>query len=249
MDEWNGTFEQVDPRIVIVDHRYQRPEKQNLIAAIAANPDWAAFGAISLYRREGMLVCVDGQQRLRGILQSEKPPKTVPAVIQPKANVVKEATTFAAMNITRRPVESMEKHISLVVAEAPASLAIERATKKAGFSLEQNSSQTGDPNTVQAISALYSIYSKLGEEGLVQTLVQARDSWPSDHLGVSAHLLRGVMQVLIDLGEDYNRAKVTTALARSSPSLILRKSEAMRFDFGGSKQKNVRRAIRDLCKI
>lgn len=249
MEAWTGTFELVDPRLIIVDHRYQRPEKKTLIDAIAANPDWAAFGAVSCYRRnDGMLVCVDGQQRLRGVLDSEKPPKLIPTVIQPKATVQREATTFAAINITRRAVESMEKHNSLVVAQNPTALAIERALEKAGFSLDSDY-RSGDPHTVQAVGALYSIYSRLGEEGIVQVLVQARDAWPNDRLGISAHLLRGVAQVLIDQGENYNRAKLTAALSKSTPSLILRKSDELRFDLGGSKQKNVRRAIKALCKV
>lgn len=249
MEPYTGRFELIDPRIVVVDHRYQRPEKPNLIAAIAANPDWAAFGAISCYERDGgVLVCVDGQQRLRGILASENPPDRVPAVIHPSASLQREATTFAAMNITRRPVESMEKHTSLVVAKNATALAIVRAVDKAGFTLG-GAGANPDPNTVGAIGALYIIYGKIGEEGLVQTLVQARDSWPGDRLGVSAHLLRGISQVLIDLGESYNRPKVTAALGRSTPHEILRKSEELKFDLGGSKLKNVRRSIKTLCKI
>lgn len=247
MEAWNGKFELVDPRLIVVDHRYQREEKANLIAAIAANPDWAAFGALSLYRRGDVLYCVDGQQRLRGVLNSASPPKVVPAVIQDQGTVVDEATTFAAINITRRAVESMEKHKALVSAKNATALAIDRAAEKAGFTIGV---EVADPNTVMAISALYHIYSRLGEEGVVQTLVQARDSWPSDRLGVSAHLLRGISQVIIDLGDEgYNRGKVTAALSKTSPALILRQSEALRFDLGGSKQKNVRRAIKALCKI
>lgn len=248
MEAWNGTFELVDPKIIVVDHRYQRPEKTALIAAIAANPDWGAFGAISCFRRDTTYVCVDGQQRLRGVLTSENPPAKVPVVIQPKGSLQREAATFAAINITRRAVESMEKHTSLVVAKNPTALAIERALEKTGYSIDKDF-RSGDPHTITAVSALYSIYSRLGEEGLTQVLVQARDAWPNDRLGVSAHLLRGVAQALIDQGESYNRAKMTTALAKTTPTLLLRKSEELRYDVGGSKQRNVRRALKALCKI
>lgn len=249
LDAWSGKFDLVDPRTVVVDHRYQRDEKENLIATIAANPDWAAFGALSLYERNGTLVCVDGQQRLRGVMTSDNPPKLVPAVIQPEANIKREAMTFAAVNINRRPPESMEKHRALVVAENSVALAIERAVDTAGFSLEQGKTTSGDVNTIQAIRALYVIHKRIGEAGLVQVLIQARDSWPEDPLALSANMLYGISQVLIDLGETYNRAKVTAALGKSVPSLILRRSEGLRFDKGGSKQVNVRRALKELCKI
>jgi hypothetical protein len=250
MEDWNGKFELVDPRLITVDHRYQRDEKPALIAAIAANPDWAAFGALSLYRRDGgVLVCVDGQQRLRGILESEDPPRRVPAVIQEKASPEREAKTFAAINIARRAVDAFEKHKALIVAKTPTALAIERAVDKAGFSIAAPGRTPAGAHDVMAVSALYAIHGQLGEEGVVQVLVQARDAWPDDRNGVSAHMLRGIANVIIDQGESYNRAKVTAALARSTPHAILRKSEELKFDFGGSRQKNVRRAIKTLCKI
>jgi hypothetical protein len=249
MQEWNGEFELVDPRVIVIDHRYQRQEKPNLIAAIAANPDWGAFGAVSLYRRDKTLVCVDGQQRLRGVLQSKNPPKVVPAVIQPQAPLEREAASFAAINITRKAVDTYEKHHSLICAKNPTALAIERATEKAGYTITSTSQASGQVNSVWAVAALYSVYNLLGEEGLVQVLVQARDSWPSESAGVNAHMLRGVAAVLVDQAEIYNRAKLTAALSRSTPALILRKSEELRFDFGGSKQRNVRRAIKALCHV
>lgn len=34
MEAWNCNFELIDPRVIVVDHRYQRPEKADLIASI-----------------------------------------------------------------------------------------------------------------------------------------------------------------------------------------------------------------------
>lgn len=245
MDEWNGKFEMVDPTLIVVDHRYQRPEKEVLIGKIAKNPNWAAFGALSLYRRDGVLVCVDGQQRLRGVLSSENPPKLVPAVIQDTATLAQEAQTFVDMNITRTAVQALEKHHGLVAAENPAALAIERAVATAGYSLGGGSAA----NNIQAVSTLYYVYNMLGEDGLVQVLSQARDSWPNDPAGVNVNMLRVICDVITEQGSDYHRGKLTTALAKSTPADILRKASALMFDLGGSKQVNVRRAVKALCKI
>jgi hypothetical protein len=248
MDEWNGTFEKVNPREIVIDHRYQRSEKPILIARIAENPDWAAFGALSCYRRDGLLVCVDGQQRLRGILSTDKPPLLVPCVIQEKAPVEKEARTFVTVNVNRTSVQSLEKHRGLVMAKDPAALAINRSVETAGFSLGQRSG-TENPHTISAVASIYNAYNVLGEEGLLQLLVQLRDSWPNDGAAVGASIINGVRDVLVDLGDDYNRAKVTAALAKTSPALIMRKAKEIEFDIGGSMQINVRRAINKLCKL
>lgn len=246
MDEWNGKFELVDPKLVVVDHRYQRTEKENLIAKIASSPDWAAFGALSCYQREGVLVCVDGQQRLAGVLQSETPPKKVPAVIFDKATLDKEAQTFTKINVNRTQLSALEKHRGLVVAKNPAALAVERAADKAGFTLQPS---TGSTRNIQAIGAVYNAYNLLGEDGLLQVLVQLRDAWPGETSALTVNIIRGVTDVMIDLGSDYNRAKLTNSLAKATPGAIMRKAEELRFDTGGSKQKNVRRAIKALCKV
>ena len=257
MHEWDGSFELVDPREIIVDHRYQRTEKPSLIASIAANLDWAAYGTLSCYRRsapanspdgKGVLVCVDGQQRLCGALESEDPPKKVPVIVFDKANLKTEAQAFAVININRLAVNSLAKHRSLTVAQQPAALAINRAVEKAGYTINMDGRDNG-PHDIMAISALYTIHSLIGEEGLVQTLVQARDAWPDDRRGVSAHMLRGIANLIMEKGEEYNRPKLTTALSRSEPNKIERRADAFRFDLGGSKQVNIRRAFKALCKI
>lgn len=250
MEDWDGKFEMVDPRLVVVDHRYQRDEKETLVSRIAQSPSWEAFGAISCYRRDNnVLVCVDGQQRLRGILASENPPKKVPAIIFEKAKLKDEASTFVTINIQRKAVTPIEKHRGLVVAGNPAALAIERALDTTGFSLAYGGQSSSSPKNIGAIAALYEVYNTLGEEGLVQVLVQIRDAWPKDTQATSQGIIRGLCYVMIDLGTEYHRGKLTTQLSKTSPTEILRESEALKFDMGGSKQTNIRRAFKKLAKV
>lgn len=251
MDDWNavGTFELVNPKEIVVDHRYQRAEKDNLISEIAKAPNWEAFGAVSCYRRDGVLVCIDGQQRLRGVLTSEEPPQLVPAIIFEKTSLSNEAMTFVKVNITRTSVTSLEKHRALVVANHPAALAVERAVAHVGFSVQGSTNERTGGRAISAISSIYHVYNTLGEEGLVQVLTQIRDAWPDDHVGLSLNIIRGVCDVLVDQGAEYHRGKLTAALATTSPYLILRKAEEFKFQYAGSKQTNVRRAIKELCKV
>ena len=249
MDKWPGKFEMVDPNKIVVDRRYQRPENELLISQITADFDWAAFGAVSLYRRNGsLLVVVDGQQRIRGALRTSEPPELIPAVIQDKTSVEGEARTYVKMNIVRRSVPTLDRHRGNVIAKDPAALGVARAVEKAGFTLGGVTS-AGDANTVSAVSAVYDAYNTLGEEGLVQVLTQARDSWPDDPAATSVRMIRVLTEVLLELGTDYNRPKVTAARGRSSPILLTKKAKELNFEFGGSLHKNMRRAVKTLCKI
>lgn len=245
MNEWTGTFELINPRDVVVDHRYQREEKPALIAKIAAAPDWAAFGALSCYKRGGLYFCFDGQQRLRGILSSPTPPKLVPAIIHAAAPLDVEASAFVKVNVDRKAVDPLEKHRGQLVAKDPVALALERAVEKAGFTI----GYSGDSRSVSAIATLHYAYNLLGEAGLTQVLVQVREAWPDDRAATSTNILRGLADVIAGMNGNYQRQKVTASLSRTSPALILRKAEELRFDLGGSKQINVRRAFKALAKV
>ena len=93
------------------------------------------------------------------------------------------------------------------------------------------------------------IYNRIGQEGLLQTLVVIKDAWPDDPTALSTHILRGVAELIEEQGENYNRAKLTTALKKTAPHMVLRKADELRFDFGGSKLSNVRRAFAALSGL
>lgn len=241
----------VDPRTIVIDHRYQRPAKNTLISTIAQAPNWFAFGVPSCFRRSnGILYCVDGQQRLAGVLKSEKPPKLVPIVWFDVQDVAEEAEIFVMINEWRKSLQPIEKHRGKIVAQDPATLAIERAVTKAGFTIDTHSgSGAANSRTIQAVAGVGVIYNRIGEEGLLQTLTCIKDAWPDDGAALSTHILRGVAELIEEQGDAYNRAKLTTALKKTQPHLVLRKADELKLDFGGSKITQVRRAFAVLCGL
>jgi hypothetical protein len=251
MDPYSGTFELVDPKAIVVDHAYQRDKKNSLIQAIAQAPSWEAFGAPVCFKRSnGMLYCADGQQRILGVLASEEPPLRVPVVWFPvNGGTSTEAAVFVRINEYRKALSAIEKHKGKIVAKDPAALGIERALETAGFSLHTANDASHNPRNIQAVAGVGVIYNRMGEDGLVQTLLVVRDAFPDDAMGVSTHILRGVAQVIEEQGDAYERQALTRALARTSPAQILRTADKFRFDFGGSKISNVRRAIKTLAKV
>lgn len=251
MNGYPGTFELVDPRTVVIDHRYQRQAKNTLISTIAQSPSWEAFGVPTCFKRgNGMLYCADGQQRIAGMLRSEKPPKLIPVVWFDIQDVPEEAQVFVMINEWRKSLQPIEKHRSKIVAHDPAALAIEEAVTQAGFTID-TSAGTGSANarTIQAVAGVNTIYNRIGQEGLLQTLVVIKDAWPDDGAALSTHILRGVAELIEEQGENYNRAKLTTALRKTQPHFVLRKADELRFDFGGSKLSNVRRAFAALAGL
>lgn len=250
MNGYHGTFEMVDPRTLVVDHRFQRPEKGTLIQQIAQSPSWEAFGVPVCFKRANdVLYVADGQQRVKGIMASNDPPLRVPVVWFPMEGVEEEAQVFVRINEWRKQLLPIEKHKAKVVAKDPAALGVTRAVEKAGFSIGHGGRTTDSPRTIQAVAGINMIYNRIGEEGLVQTLTCIREAWPDDSAGISTHVLRGVGELIEEQGDEYNRANLILALKRTSPSAVLREADKFRFDFGGSKLSNVRRAFKQLAKI
>jgi hypothetical protein len=246
LNGYPGNFEQVDPRKIVIDWRYQRQPKNTLIQTIAQNPSWEAFGVPTCFRRaNGMLYCADGQQRIAGVMKSEKPPKTVPVVVFDIQDVEEEAEVFVMINELRKSLQPIEKHRGKIVAGNPASVAIEEVVTKTGFTIDTNTGKgsAGGARTIQAVAGVYVIYDRIGEEGLQQTLTVIKDAWPDDPTALTTHILRGVAGLIEEQGENYNRAKLTAALKKTEPHLVLRKADELRLDYGGSKLTQVRRAF------
>lgn len=251
MKEWHGKFETIDPKLIVIDHRYQRPTKADLVEAIAANPVWEAFGVPVVFKREGnnaVYYCADGQQRIAGVLASEQPPRQIPVVVFTVTGLEHEAEIFVRINEYRKALTPIEKHTGKVVAKDPAALAIERAVAAAGFTI----AKTPSPRAVGAMSALYYAYNLLGENGVTQVLVQIRDAWPDDRKALDANMIRVLAEVIDQQAAGgnggYSRGKLTQKLVRTSPGSLLRKAEEIHFDTGVSKRAALRRAFKALAK-
>ena len=245
MNGYNGNFDLVDPRTIIIDHTYQRSMKNTLVQQIAQSPSWEAFGVPVCFRREnGMLYCADGQQRIAGMMASNKPPKLVPIVWFDIQDVTDEAQVFVRINEWRKALQPIEKHKSKIVARDPAALAMEKAVAQAGFTIDNSTGQgVANARTIQAVAALGVVYNRIGEEGVLQTLTCIREAWPNDPTGIKSHVMRGVAELIEEQGPNYNRNSLIRALKKTTPGDLLRKADELRFDFGGSKGTQVRRAF------
>jgi hypothetical protein len=245
--DWNGTFELVNPALIIIDRRYQRDERPQLVASISAHAAWEPFGVVICAKRvNGVLVALDGQQRLAGLLSTLNPPKRIPVIWFPVASIEEESRIFSIINEARKAVLPLEKHKARLVQKEPFAMAIARAAEKVGFSIGTGGQ---DPRTIKAIAALNWVYNEIGEEGLVQVLTVIRDAWPNENSATSPFILKGVSELVAEANGGFNRHRITSALAKHTAGSYIRKADELKFDVGGSKQSNIRRAFKVLAKV
>lgn len=249
MDSWEGTFELVNPRLIISDHKYQREEKDPHIAEIQSRFDWRQFGVVVCAKRaNGMLYALDGQQRLAAAMRLDKPPSRVPVIWFPYDKVEEEAHDFSGMNETRKALHPLEKHRARVIAKQPDALAIVRALDTAGFTLGYGDDGI-ESKTISSVAAIYKLYNEFGEDGLLHILVILRDAWPNYRLAVSSLILNGVHDVAVEQNGGFERAAMTRAFKRTDPTKILSKANEIKFKQGGTKRQAVRRAFKELAKV
>lgn len=247
MEPFNGKQVLVDPRKVVVDHSYQRGEKNALIAAISSEPRWELFGCLVLLQRSETEIyhCADGQQRLRGVMASEVPPHRVPAVVFTVPAVTDEAAIFVRINEFRKALTPLEKHLGKVRAKDAAALEVERAAEAAGFSIGISESS----RAIAAPAALYYACNALGEQGLVQLLIVLREAWPDDK--PAAAMIRALSDVIEEKTNNggFSRTAITKKLANTTPGQLSRKAEEIHFDTGKSKGPSLRAAFKALARV
>ena len=251
MKEWDLDFELVDPNEIVVDHRYQRAPKPDLIAAIGENLNWGVFGVIVCSRRSsGKLYCLDGQQRLAGAMSAPNPPSAVPCVIKNVGSVKEEAAYFSVINEARRNVFALEKYKAHLVAEDPAYVQINRAVEAAGYTVAGNSSAS-DSRSISAIAGLLDVYNMAGEQGVYEVMIAIRQAWPDEAGATVTWIIRALGEVVTEemSNGEIDHDAIVKKMERTTPSRILRKAEEMRFEMGGSKRTNVRRAFKALAKL
>lgn len=242
-----GTYEMVNPALIVVDHSFQREQKKDVIQAIAENPDPRAFGVPVCFRRDnGVFYCADGQQRIAGVMASKQRPKEIPIVWFPMPGVKEEAEIYWLINVFRKQLTPLEKHKGAVVAEHPADTTIAKVVDELGYSIGKS---TGSSRSIGAIGALHSIYNLGGEQLLRDTLVVVANAWPDNRAAFERKLLRAVADIVDRDHKNggYSRPKLTSALGAVTPGAIGRKAEEIHFDIGTSKEESTKRAIFALC--
>lgn len=248
MHQYDGHFELIDPTEIHFDRRYQRAEKWDLIAKIADDPAWAAFGVVICSKREyanGLLCALDGQQRTLGVLSSKDPPKAIPVVWFLVKSVAEEAALFDKINTARKTVSTLEKFKSRLTAELPTYERIAAAVERAGYAVASGQS----PLAITSVGKLETIYNAAGEEGVEIVLTAWREAWPDER--PNGKMLGCLADVISDMSTNGGLSveRLAKGLARTTIGRIERRAEQIKYDQGISRRAAVRKAFKELAKL
>lgn len=136
---------------LIVDHIYQRSLNETKYKKIAANFNWAAFGALIVAQRpDGNLYVVDGQHRLSAAM-ARSDIEIVPCIVFAfNGDIVNEASDFLTINKNRKPLTGIESFKALVVSENETAKIVQSMINEQGLQV----GKTGTSKNVSCVKAL-----------------------------------------------------------------------------------------------
>ena len=121
-----------------VDHTYQRQalqEKQ--VLNIAANFNWAFFGALVVKQRGNQFFVIDGQHRLSAV-KRRGDIRIVPCSVTDSAGIEDEARAFVGTNSSRKNVSAYDKYRAMIAAGDPLYCDVDAMIARHGWVVRQN---------------------------------------------------------------------------------------------------------------
>jgi len=150
---------QVPKETLTVDPAYQRPLNVSRAENMARNFNWAAFGALTVYRRpNGDLKIVVGQHRWQAALRRPDITK-VPCVVFENekqalaAQRALEAKTFIGESVETRNISAYRKHKAGCVARHPLPRKVQELIDSSGRELSEH----GGPTSIRCIQKITSL--------------------------------------------------------------------------------------------
>jgi hypothetical protein len=172
------TLEWIPVGRLIIDHRYQRPLREPLIASIQANPNPDEFGALDVSRRDnGEEVVLDGQQRREAILRLWGPDELVPCCVRTGMTYEAEAIVFEG-NGRRVTVTALDLFKSRLSRQEPQAVELDRVFRRHHLEIRVGVST----KVVQAVAMSEKVLRNAGAAMLDQALGVLVDSKQEDQL-------------------------------------------------------------------
>lgn len=165
--QFSGTFKMLRPKVLIVDHQYQR-ELHGItqIEKIAHSFKWASFGCISVMKRGQKYYVTDGQRRLEAV-KFHPEIHEVPCVVHKSTGQVEEAQTFSDINVVKMAVSSIDKFRSRVTGEELLAVELYKILRENGWDYDR---QRG-PMILSCISEVERTYRQFGPDILSNVLI------------------------------------------------------------------------------
>jgi hypothetical protein len=196
-----------------MDDRIQRAIRPGHLKSITQKLDLDAIGVIIVSRRpDGKLAVLDGQHRIRALVDSGMGDWNVTCKVFDGLTIREEAGLFRRYNTTSK-TNALEDLVKAVVEGEPEAVAIDKIARRNGLKIGL---QTG-PGVIACAAAMRKIYradKKMGPAALSFALHIGVQSWGAHSDSVDGHLVQGLGDLYLRYGEDIDRAALIRKLAK-----------------------------------
>lgn len=235
-----GRFELVNPRMIIVDHRYQRELRRGRAVKIAQSFDWRQFGVLNVSLREnGMYYTYDGQHRLEAALLRDF--REVPCMVFEGLTENDEAELFVRLQRDRANVAPYERFKAALFAGDPIIKRINEIVLANGWEV----GGTPGKRRISAVQVLVRLYNRYGEEGLKKTFFVIKGIWDGEEMSLHGPFVEG-LGTYYGENEGVTPSSTLKKLEHHLPKEIMRTADGLRLDVGGSKAENVTRVVKKI---
>lgn len=210
-----------------IDPRYQRALKRDLIRKIMAdyNPD--LIGALLVSKRtDGYGYVIDGQHRLHAMraMGEEDAPCLCYFGLTPEM----EAKYFDICNGQRISIHSWDMWRAKIAGKEKMALDIMKAAADADFKIGPTTAK----NTTAAISTLFRLYSRIGQNGIARMFCLLRFTWDGNKDSLGYLMVWGLGTLLYRAGNYVDDNHFVNKLRKVAPITIIQQAQLYRGDKG-----------------
>ena len=205
----NVSFELIPIKNLVSNQDYQRDLSQHHILRAAEHFDTYQINPVKVSRRNGVNYVFNGQHTIEIVaLVSGSRDTPVWCMIYDDLNYMHEADIFANQQKYVKSLNPHEVFVANVEAGNDDQLTIKRLVETYGLTITTKKA----PNTICAVGALESIFTKYGYHVLNRVLRLIVGSWEGDPNSFSANMLNAVAKLVVTyrehLDEDIFKDKV-----------------------------------------
>jgi len=231
LEDWSAYvpdvhFEKIPIRNLVANQDYQRTLSLSHVNRTAENFDILQINPVKVSLRDGVYYVFNGQHTIETVARVSGSRDTpVWCMVYHDLEYQVEADIFAKQQKYVKALSPYEIFMANIEAGSEMHLMIKSLVESYSMSL---SSSRSIPNSICAISALESIFTRYGFHILDQTLYILVSTWEGDPFSLSANMLKAVAKLLVCYGSSLKPELFSQRLSRYSAKEITRVAKERR---------------------
>lgn len=197
---------------LIIDERVQRHIRPGHLKHITSKLDLDAIGVITVSRRDdGTLVIIDGQHRVRALVDAGMGDWPVTCRVFEGLTVAQEAGLFRRYNTTSK-TNAIEDLLKAIVEGEPEAVAINAIAERNKLRISLN----GGPGYIACATAMRKVYGakEYGPAALGFAIHVGVSAWGANSDSVDSIIVRGLGEFYLRYGEEIDRAPLIRKLGK-----------------------------------